>query len=548
MENKEKQNSENETRSSSSEGINETEGQAVASDSASIKEPGEVEMLDSESEYVASQIPEVSDSASTNSTSDKYDSFAANAEKSSDNGPMGLSYNNDFGEKSGSLLVKSKNKPLIIIGLILILAIVFGATYYFLNSKEGDDIKIVSNEEGGAIVKSAISKMSDLESYDYKGNLNISLFAKEDESYSDNAVSGSFNFENHGSMARNSSGDDDIYGFYDLSGKYVSPEGEDIVFEAGFEAAMVDDAIYAKISKLDLKNSAGENVMDESDDISAALEIFKDNWYYVSAQDYKEALGDNVGGSSDPISLYESMKFGGNLNDYNLLGFGGDFGDEQVNGVNTHHYGVKLNVEEGARLVIDILKEAAKNSGSESDSQSFEEYLEKSAEDIKKSKEILDFVLNNTNSEIWIGEDDGLIHRVKITGSFDEEFVAELAKKMTENGDDVYDGSKALIDINFSIDYTFSNFGKAQVSKPENAKSLMKIMNAISSGQDVNSILAVDTDSDGLTDDEEVYYGSDINKPDTDGDGYKDGEEVKNGYDPIIAGSAKLDFDKVLKK
>lgn len=41
-----------------------------------------------------------------------------------------------------------------------------------------------------------------------------------------------------------------------------------------------------------------------------------------------------------------------------------------------------------------------------------------------------------------------------------------------------------------------------------------------------------DSDNDGLFDDEEIKYGTDINNPDTDGDGYLDGEEVVHGYNP----------------
>jgi len=48
-----------------------------------------------------------------------------------------------------------------------------------------------------------------------------------------------------------------------------------------------------------------------------------------------------------------------------------------------------------------------------------------------------------------------------------------------------------------------------------------------------------DTDNDGLTDREEVkVYGTDPLKADTDGDGYADGQEVKNGFNP--KGSGKL--------
>jgi hypothetical protein len=53
-------------------------------------------------------------------------------------------------------------------------------------------------------------------------------------------------------------------------------------------------------------------------------------------------------------------------------------------------------------------------------------------------------------------------------------------------------------------------------------------------GMKINS---VDSDDDGLFDREEVkVYKTDPLNPDTDGDGYLDGEEVKNGYNPKGAG------------
>ena len=47
------------------------------------------------------------------------------------------------------------------------------------------------------------------------------------------------------------------------------------------------------------------------------------------------------------------------------------------------------------------------------------------------------------------------------------------------------------------------------------------------------NVFKVDTDDDGLTDrDEVVVFKTDPNNPDSDGDSYLDGEEVRNGYDP----------------
>ncbi len=45
--------------------------------------------------------------------------------------------------------------------------------------------------------------------------------------------------------------------------------------------------------------------------------------------------------------------------------------------------------------------------------------------------------------------------------------------------------------------------------------------------------LNVDSDHDGLSDRDEIIYGTDPHNPDTDGDGYLDGEEVATGHDPL---------------
>jgi hypothetical protein len=47
------------------------------------------------------------------------------------------------------------------------------------------------------------------------------------------------------------------------------------------------------------------------------------------------------------------------------------------------------------------------------------------------------------------------------------------------------------------------------------------------------SNIMLDSDQDGLTDQEEKLYGTDPHNPDTDGDGYMDGAEVKAGYNPL---------------
>ncbi|PIP26962.1 MAG: hypothetical protein COX30_04570 [Candidatus Moranbacteria bacterium CG23_combo_of_CG06-09_8_20_14_all_39_10] len=43
----------------------------------------------------------------------------------------------------------------------------------------------------------------------------------------------------------------------------------------------------------------------------------------------------------------------------------------------------------------------------------------------------------------------------------------------------------------------------------------------------------LDSDQDGLSDEEEKLYGTDLRNSDTDGDSYSDGAEIKSGYDPL---------------
>jgi hypothetical protein len=55
---------------------------------------------------------------------------------------------------------------------------------------------------------------------------------------------------------------------------------------------------------------------------------------------------------------------------------------------------------------------------------------------------------------------------------------------------------------------------------------------AMAENKNLNPIF-LDSDQDGLTDQEENSLGTDSQKMDTDGDGYSDGAEIKSGYNPL---------------
>jgi len=67
--------------------------------------------------------------------------------------------------------------------------------------------------------------------------------------------------------------------------------------------------------------------------------------------------------------------------------------------------------------------------------------------------------------------------------------------------------------------------------------------NPITDNQPVEPPSLVDSDNDGLSDDQELNYGTNPLNPDSDGDGYLDGQEVANGYNPLGEGLLVLPID-----
>jgi hypothetical protein len=75
---------------------------------------------------------------------------------------------------------------------------------------------------------------------------------------------------------------------------------------------------------------------------------------------------------------------------------------------------------------------------------------------------------------------------------------------------------------------------RLQVAKPTLAQSEpAQEPVLVSSEPDEAIVVVLDSDGDGLSDDEETAHGTDPSNPDTDGDGLSDGREVANGFDPL---------------
>lgn len=116
------------------------------------------------------------------------------------------------------------------------------------------------------------------------------------------------------------------------------------------------------------------------------------------------------------------------------------------------------------------------------------------------------------------------------------------------------------------LSFLFAYFGILKLKK-------QPLIETITPERQPVAVQVIDSDGDGLTDQEEINLGTNINlpdsdndglfdyeevkvyktdplNPDTDNDGYKDGEEVKAGYDPRdpSPGAKILDFEKEKEK
>lgn len=107
------------------------------------------------------------------------------------------------------------------------------------------------------------------------------------------------------------------------------------------------------------------------------------------------------------------------------------------------------------------------------------------------------------------------------------------------------------IRVSSKITLTMSGFNQPiNLTKPEESENLLEVLEEMAEGvgsafmggmtPGPSSGFLSDSDSDGLTDSMEEFYGTDKNNPDTDGDGYLDGGEVDRGYSPTIPGDARL--------
>ncbi len=425
-------------------------------------------------------------------------------------------------------IVRKKNKDFtkpLILGVIVLIMIGVIAVVFLMPL-----INIQKKEAPQQIIKSAMQEMQKVKTYSYDGVIEFDIKSENLEG---------FNFDMELLGKADQTDMENIKAFNNI--KIASDVDDNQRFSVDLDTVQIGQKkTYLKLNDFDF----GVTGMIMGPRISP----LKEKWYELDLEEL-ERLGAASSGDVSDIGMktYDMNKILGLYSKYELLKFEKDLGDVKLGDIDAYHYKVKLD---GIAL-IDFYTEMLKEMTTE---QEFEEMFGQIEDNIKKYDYVVNDVVDNINMEVWIGKENKLIYRTKTSGIFDEKFAEMIGNKIIATEDFPTDGfTRETIDdfeISFYIDINMRDFNKpVEINEPEEVENLMKALEkvleefmraGVTEGE-------IDTDTDGLPDYMENIYGSDPNNPDTDGDGYKDGEEVEGGYDPLISGNARLDYDKLFK-
>lgn len=144
----------------------------------------------------------------------------------------------------------------------------------------------------------------------------------------------------------------------------------------------------------------------------------------------------------------------------------------------------------------------------------YDEWKKNEAEQYQQLQDIL----TKISYSLWINADTKVIHGLELAGQDLKFSDDKIQRGITLS----FVSKTVLTPIEFYV-----------IQPPAESQNFFEFFdNFMTPNPAEISRLNTDSDSDGLSDMEEGYYGSNWNLADSDGDGYTDGEEVKNGYDP----------------
>jgi hypothetical protein len=303
-------------------------------------------------------------------------------------------------------------------------------------------------------------------------------------------------------------------GYVKLSGVYGQGNNQMAV---GFELRKVGEAVYCMLSDYPVLFSTFVPQISE----------LKGKWIEISGDDEYGKYLDMAYENQDAIDEMYSTDNYGFAFDTGFIKLGKKLPSEVLDGQSTMHYQMVMDMDNFEPMYTQLIAKTYKlqdvlsenqlanvNLNSLDDLSNLDLGIQITPDMIKYMETLID----NVDIEIWIGEDDSVVRRMKATMYT----VLPESQRTAEVGQMKLEILMNMDNVNQPI----------EIIAPESAMTITEVVGMFSDK---------DTDEDGLSDADEVEYGTDINNPDSDGDGYSDGSEVENGYNP--AGEGKLPFN-----
>lgn len=498
----------------------------------------------------AAEVLRVESSDQTKDAADKYEQFIEE-ETDSDEEPSleeDMSGEDDAPVGRGKILeiVFARKKQLLVFALVVLAAFAVSTALGGRAEGEKNGISAILTKDGAGTMKDSFAAMKDVKSYSYDGTMKFYYKYKDEQSKAYNT-----NFQIKSSGIADKS--DEHPGFYSsvAYNAYSNINSADSEADLAAESLSKDGVEYLKPVNFSVQGAKSA----ETAELERELKSDAGKWYTVSTEERGKFYETTMRYFSMPTQLLNMEDLGkgsgddlsGILSDGKLFSFKKDLGSEKINNSDTAHYQVTLETTEAFTLAADMLSQAAAQ-GDDSAAGILDE-LRRNTKESGALKQAVDFALEQVDLELWIGKKDKFIYRFRLSGSFNRDFLRSMEEKLNELYGSAYAAdTKNIPDVEFGFDfdYTLDGFNSSHVTKPDTADTFAEVLKRLQSGG-TGAGTGVDTDGDGLSSEQEKFYGTDASKADTDGDGFSDGDEVKNGFDPTIPGSVRLDYDKLNK-
>lgn len=404
--------------------------------------------------------------------------------------------------QNSSLPVKTSKKLIVLIISAIVGAViggsVFGYFYYFQSPER--------------IVQKTSEKMLEVKSLEYTGQVVAKIKTNDVSAFSQ---SGKFLIDFSGKL--------DSHNLNNPKGMFKFDINPDILPQGfGFEARTIKNIIYFRLTNapnlgfFDLSFLRNQWIKIDPEAIKEHFELKELEKQLEEIQKEQELSPEQIEKIKRVVLRTKIFKVIKKLP------------KEKIDGIDTYHYEFIIDKEKIMQLFMEVNKIIRNKSSVEKE---FQQKIDEASKEIKA-----------LTGEVWIGKKDLLLYKILLKISFGKN--VEKARGI-ESGDMI------------TIITQFKNYNKPmQIDIPASAKPIEEILGKLFKGLFDGGMMnfrglipqmpgqqlyqlpggsvdfSKDSDNDGLADELEKIYGTDLNNPDTDGDGFKDGEEVKNGYNP----------------